>query len=485
MLQTHDGGPYTVDRVGSGGREKGGYTGRIKENHVVHSGGVQPSKLRKLIDKLDLTDDGYLQRFIPVILQPRQKGRRQPIGREVTIYEELIKHLAQVPGGAVDEATGLRRRHIVRLSIDAQRIAERVDERVLQLSKNDYLGDAYSSHVGRLTRMWGSLVLTLGHILQPRCDFIDAGPAELAETLIFEHVLDHITQFHLWLGSGAGEHMKQIASYILARQPRTNRLLLHHLTNDVRFCRGKGVNEIQQMISPLVSGNWLEPEDGGIGRRAKASWLINPRVYMQFGDELAREERYKRTEIHNAIRRSAGQPVAASRTAESEHDKHDYARAVLRASEPSDPHARAHNHVCHEKEEKTVPLTRNHVCHASDGDAAEPDHDKHDTARPSEGDDGSARPEILSDRAERQEIFMASPVDINEDLACAPVDADEEDGFAGDAREPGFVEAYMEGLRRWRSLLDDGEFYVRDPDYTKAYVRRLTELHRGEVEPEA
>ncbi len=285
MLQSYDGGPYTIDRVGSGGREKGGYVGRIKENHVVHSGGVQPSKLRKLIDKLDLTDDGYLQRFIPIILQPRQKGRRGPIGREVAVYEELIKHLAQVPGGAVDEATGLRRRHIVRLSSDAQRIAERVDDRVLQLSKNDYLGDAYSSHVGRLTRMWGSLVLTLGHILKPRCDFIDAGPAELAETLIFEHVLDHITQFHLWLGSGAGEHMKQIASYILARQPRTNRLLLHHLTNDVRICRGKGVDEIQRMVDPLVAGKWLEPEDGGPGRRAKASWLINPRVYVQFGDD--------------------------------------------------------------------------------------------------------------------------------------------------------------------------------------------------------
>ena len=72
-LQSFDGGPYTVDRLGRG-------EVRIRNLSVSFIGGIQPARLAELHG---LTSDGLLQRFIPVLVGPAKFPRDVP-GNDVS-----------------------------------------------------------------------------------------------------------------------------------------------------------------------------------------------------------------------------------------------------------------------------------------------------------------------------------------------------------------------------------------------------------------
>src|SRR5689334_8559272 len=88
---------------------------------------------------------------------------------------------------------------------------------------------------------------------------IDREPAEIAEHLIFGHLLVHAARFYEWLGGGGSiEVTRSIAGFLLTKQRAV--VVPSDLTNKVHACRGLKLREIQDAVSPLVAMGWLTPE---------------------------------------------------------------------------------------------------------------------------------------------------------------------------------------------------------------------------------
>jgi len=78
---------------------------------------------------------------------------------------------------------------------------------------------------------------------------------------------------------GAGADIattRLIAGYILVKDK--DRVLASELTRDVRPCRGQPMEKIRDLVSPLVAGGWLDPDDDLNPR----GWLVNATVHQQF-----------------------------------------------------------------------------------------------------------------------------------------------------------------------------------------------------------
>ena len=277
-IKGFDGGSYPVDRSESGR----GFV-NIENLHLVHCGGIQPDKFRELGN---LTTDGFLQRLLVIIMRKKGPSRDElHDGGDLVGYEALLRKLLEVEGN-----------RLIKLSSPAHRIREDVENRIATWEENDLLGQAFQSHCGKLTGIWGRLTLVLGHIIQSNPSEIDIDAAEIAQTLLFDNLLKHSALFYEWLGGGSNVGLTQnIAGYILTRKKA--RLLPSDLQAAVRACRGMRLDQIQQALSPLTVMGWLEPE----GERNARSWKIRQAVYSGQFDERAKIERFHRDQIRELI----------------------------------------------------------------------------------------------------------------------------------------------------------------------------------------
>jgi hypothetical protein len=83
-LTAFGGGEYAVNRVGRG-------SFLIDNLSVSILGGVQPDPIRRIVG--DATDDGLIQRFLPVILQPANIGRDEEGSDIAHEYDAIIERL--------------------------------------------------------------------------------------------------------------------------------------------------------------------------------------------------------------------------------------------------------------------------------------------------------------------------------------------------------------------------------------------------------
>jgi len=96
-LRAFGGGDYTVDRVGRG-------SFNIENLSISILGGIQPDALRKVM--ADSTDDGLIQRFFPIVLQPSVIGKDEPSPDVQMEYENLLDRLHELK--AIDSILGDR-----------------------------------------------------------------------------------------------------------------------------------------------------------------------------------------------------------------------------------------------------------------------------------------------------------------------------------------------------------------------------------------
>lgn len=93
-LSCWNGGPFSKDRVAKGAQDP---AAEIHVDNLALSilGGIQPDKLAKL---RDLTSDGLLQRFLPVLMPSAKRGDEyHPVAGAEADYEVLIKAINDAP----------------------------------------------------------------------------------------------------------------------------------------------------------------------------------------------------------------------------------------------------------------------------------------------------------------------------------------------------------------------------------------------------
>jgi hypothetical protein len=121
--------------------------------------------------------------------------------------------------------------------------------------------------------------------------------ALMARRLITSVVIPHAGRVYAALGEGGNglELTQSVAGYLLTKQP--NRIVVSDLTTAIRACRNKTVAEIGDLISPLVAGGWLDPENDYPTNRA---WKVNPEIYQKFKERTENEIK-RRALVRRAI----------------------------------------------------------------------------------------------------------------------------------------------------------------------------------------
>lgn len=333
-LSAWNGGTFLKDRVGKGRNDPDAEL-RVENLALGILGGIQPDRLIKLGD---LTSDGLLQRFLPVLMKPANLGDPYyPVADAEGEYEKLIKSIHGLPAQNyhfADEAFEVRddvRSYLHRLElvdgfppslIGAIGKLNGYFARICLVLHVARRRDAIMVNAGQeplhpsFTRAAGEHLRKLFGL--PPSDCLSAGiaasstisreTAEAAKKILLEFLLPHmIGLYDLVVNAGQDrEKLRTIANFILASDK--DRLRHSDFTAGVRGLRGEPEQKIREWVGRFCSMDWLRPEDDKLGVPAKA-WLVSAGLRDHFS-ERRKQIQAARAEMH-AILKAGGSRKAS------------------------------------------------------------------------------------------------------------------------------------------------------------------------------
>ena len=251
--QAFNGGPKTIDRLARGEIY-------VRNLAVAFLGGIQPERLSQLSD---LTSDGLLQRFLPVMMRRAVfPGEVEDDGAAVD-YDGLVRMLISLSP------------HILRMDEGGLAAAEEFQRFIFELEGAEGLGRGFCSFAGKLSGLHGSLALLL-HLIEHTKDAAYEAVSERtvrnAAAILRDFCIPHALEFYRTTADGSGgEELRTIASFVLT-SPK-DRFVASDFMASVRSLRNQGTWEIGKKVSPLVAGGWLTEET--VGAVVKA-WNVVP-----------------------------------------------------------------------------------------------------------------------------------------------------------------------------------------------------------------
>lgn len=247
-LGAYNGGPRTVDRLGRGETF-------IQNLCVSFVGGVQPDRLMELGN---LTSDGLLQRFLPVMMRKAARSQEVESDQPKKDYEVLIHELIRV------------KPHGLMMDQGALQAAAEFQDYVYDLEHMEGLGKGFCGFAGKLSGVHGSLALVLHMIEDPEnsgTEPVSERTVRNAERIIREFCIPHALELYRSTSDNADwDYLRKLASFVLT-SPK-DRFTASDFTNGVHAMRGLGVWEVSQKLSPLVAGGWLTEDESGKTTRA-------------------------------------------------------------------------------------------------------------------------------------------------------------------------------------------------------------------------
>jgi len=298
-LTAFGGGEYAVNRVGRG-------SFLIDNLSVSILGGVQPDPIRRIVG--DATDDGLIQRFLPVILQPANIGRDEE-GCDVAYeYDDIIERLHNLK--APDSILGQ-----VPLQFDdgARAIREKLEAKHHKLVvSTEGFNKKLAAHIGKFDGIFPRLCIIwhcLEYVSAP--DFDPAEPlpiivaqatAARAEAFLSGYIMKHSLAFYAGVIGLSDDHddLVDVAGYILAKGK--DKVTIRDIRMGIRSMRKIDREAGIKLFQRLEALSWVDP----VNMRADApSWNVNPAVHELFAAK-AEHERLRRTEMRLAIHEMLG-----------------------------------------------------------------------------------------------------------------------------------------------------------------------------------
>jgi hypothetical protein len=277
-LQAYNGGDFTQDRVGRG-------TIFVRNLSVSILGGIQPDRLR---DIHGLTDDGLLQRFIPVLMGRATLGEDKEPCAEVAAHNAHLARLLAAPARPL-------------LYLDATGHAEReaafhwLDD----LARPGSLGQCFSTFCGKGAALIMRLAMAL-HFADPASIAASDGllPAHTVAQAraLMEYVIRNGAAFYRELsGRGGTTETQALASFIVRH--KTDKVTLRDFVQSVRCFRGCDERENLRRISVFEGAGWLIAIND---RYPCKTWTIAPGLREHFAEQ-AKEETRRRAQLHELI----------------------------------------------------------------------------------------------------------------------------------------------------------------------------------------
>jgi hypothetical protein len=283
-LQAYDGGSYNVDRIVRG-------SSLIPNLSIGLLGGIQPEPLRKLIG--DSSDDGLIQRFLPVVLRPSKAGLDAPAGGAVSAYNDLVTQLAKLAPPTAGNLSGPRP---IGLSPEARLIREAREVKHLSLAGAlEQISPKMASHFGKYDGIFARLCLLfhcvehVGGALPPE---ISGDVADRVARFMDEYLRPSAVAFYgTVLGMSAGhEDLMGLASYIVSEG--LTEVVARDVQRSTRSLRHQTADEARRLCEKLEAFGWLEPIDPR-SRSNSPRWRVVPAVHALFADR-GKEETERR-----------------------------------------------------------------------------------------------------------------------------------------------------------------------------------------------
>jgi len=328
-LSSWNGGPFSKDRIAKGPRDP------AAEIHVDNLalcvlGGIQPDRLAKL---RDLTSDGLLQRFLPVLMAPAERGNEyHPVAAAGSDYEHLIR--------AINDAQP----QDYHFSDDALEVRDRVSDYLHKLEKVDGFPSALIGAIGKLKGYFARICLVL-HVARHNDPAAEKDPqrgvlvlhesftqelgerlrrlmglnlddslgaginvstaisrhtAEAAEKIIRQFLLPHIFGLYDVVVNGGQDRdmLRSIGDFILASDK--TRLRPSDITSGVRALRGQPEQKIREWAGRFCAMGWLQSEEDKPGVPPKA-WQVLPGLREYFADRRG-QAKAARAEAHEILK---------------------------------------------------------------------------------------------------------------------------------------------------------------------------------------
>jgi hypothetical protein len=328
-LSAWNGGTFLKDRVGKGKNDPDAEV-RVDNLALCILGGIQPDMLTKLGD---LTSDGLLQRFLPVLMKSANLGDPYyPVAGAEAEYEKLIKSINALPAqnyhfaddalevrddvlgylhkleqvdgfspsliGAIGKLNG----YFARICL-VLHVARRQDIMIGNAEQSEPLDPSFTAAASEhLRKLFGlpSGCLSDGIAVSSA---ISRKTAEAAKKMLLEFLLPHMIGLYDVVVNGGQERdkLQSIANFILASDKE--RLRPSDFRAGVRVLRDEPEQKVRDWAGRFCGMDWVRPEDEKPGVPTKA-WLVSPGLRDHF-TERRKQVQAARAEIH-AILKAGG-----------------------------------------------------------------------------------------------------------------------------------------------------------------------------------
>ena len=297
-LTCWNGGPFLKDRVGQGVRDTQAEI-RVDNLALCMLGGIQPDRLAAISD---LTSDGLLQRFLPVLMRSAKRSDEDyHVTSSETAYGDLISRIQ----GTMAPCS-------YQFASDAMEVRTRVLDRLFELEQLDGFSSSLTGAIGKLKGYYARIALVLhaatehDSLMRGQIPAIGAPiprqVAEAAERVVMDFLLPHVFGLYDFVANGGKdrETIRAVAGFILGSDK--DRLRPSDFTTGVRKLKGEPQHKIMEWAGRFCALGWLKPEDETAA--VPKAWVVIPGLREHFA-QRREQVRTARAAAH-AILRAGG-----------------------------------------------------------------------------------------------------------------------------------------------------------------------------------
>lgn len=292
-LQSYGGGSYSVNRISR--------SSFIIDNLSISIlGGIQPDAIRGIM--ATATDDGLIQRFIPIVLASSDVGVDEELPDVVTDYEALVQtlHAIECPSGVLGDIQ-------FEFDADGHKIRADLERRhhsmVVSMEK---VNKKLATHIGKYDGMFPRLCLTFhvienAHLGEDMPTVISGALAKRVAVFLHDFILRHAMAFYAGIVGLSDDQdiLEDVAGHILAHKLES--VTMRTIQRGSRRMRKLTREEGARIFEQLEAMGWLEQ----MHRRSDApSWRVNERVHEIY-QERAEQEAASRKETVSMIQAMA------------------------------------------------------------------------------------------------------------------------------------------------------------------------------------
>jgi hypothetical protein len=308
-LQAKDGGVSIVDRRSNG-------TLRAENTAISVLGGIQPLKIKAL--SAGLTEDGMLQRFLPISVKRLGRGKDVEANKE---YADALEKIAEALGDS--ERAGL-----FKFSVDGDRELKSLYDFQEQALRRPGASPALRQWLEKTPNEFGRLALIF-HFIEWHASseatltgdrppaMVSGATARRARRFLTEFAYPHALVFHQSIlgRSEYEEHVAWIGGHILAHGLSVV-TLRDIYKNYGPFKSQETRTLLASVMQAMEREDWLYPVPVRLNEGRPSRWFVNPAAHEVFATR-ATLERETRTAAQSSIREEGARRRAELR---SEHE---------------------------------------------------------------------------------------------------------------------------------------------------------------------